>query len=49
MKSIKKVLSVFMTAVVLMTSLTAVHCDDDIKVLLNGNELAFDVPPQIIE
>lgn len=45
----KKILSLLITALILFTSLTSVHCEDDIKVLLDGNELAFDVPPQIAD
>ena len=44
----KKILSVFIAALMLMTSFTAVHCEDDIKVTLDGQEIVFDVPPQII-
>lgn len=44
----KKILSVFITAVMLVMSFTAVHCEDDIKVTLDGQEIEFDVPPQII-
>lgn len=44
----KKILSVFIAALILMMSFTAVHCEDDIKVTLDGQEIAFDVPPQIV-
>lgn len=43
----KKVLSLLF-AIMMITPLT-VHCEDDITVILNGAELAFDVPPQIID
>lgn len=33
----------------MIISFTAVHCEDDIKVTLDGKEIAFDVPPQIID
>lgn len=45
----KKLLSVLMAAAMLMASFAAVHAEDDIKLLLDGSEVAFDVPPQIIE
>lgn len=45
----KKILSLLITMTILMTSLTAAHCEDDIRVTLDGNEIAFDVPPQIID
>lgn len=44
----KKILSVFIATLMLMTSFTAVHCENDIMVTLDGQEIAFDVPPQII-
>ncbi len=44
----KKILSVFITAALLMTSFTAAYCENDIVVLLDGREIEFDVPPQII-
>lgn len=45
----KKILSLLITMTILITSLTAVYCEDDIRVTLDGNEIAFDVPPQIID
>lgn len=45
----KKILSLLITMTILMTSFTAVYGDDDIRVTLDGNEIAFDVPPQIID
>lgn len=44
----KKLLSLIITVTMLMTSLTMVHCEDGIRVTLDGNEIQFDVPPQII-
>lgn len=44
----KKILSIFITAVMLVMSFTVVHCEDDIIVTLDGQKIKFDVPPQII-
>lgn len=35
--------------VMIFSSFTVVHCEDEIKVLLDGAQLEFDVPPQIID
>ncbi len=35
-------------AAIVAVSAVPVHCEDDVKVMLDGKELAFDVPPQII-
>ncbi len=32
-----------------MLSVSAVNAADDISVVIDGNEIGFDVPPQIIE
>lgn len=45
----KKILSVLLSAVMLFGSVSAVTAENDVKVLLDGTELTFDVPPQIIE
>lgn len=45
----KKILSILITAAMLITPLTAAYSDGDIRVTLDGAELTFDVPPQIIE
>ena len=44
----KRLLSIF-TSAMMFSSFTAVHCENDIKVLLDGVELEFDVLPQIID
>ena len=43
----KKILSVFIATLMLMTSFTAVHCENDIMVTLDGQQIAFDVPPHL--
>lgn len=45
----KKVISVVLSAFMMIISFTAVHCEDNVKVTLDGKEIAFDVPPQIID
>ena len=45
----KKILSVLLSAVMLFGSVSAVNAENDVKVMLDGSELTFDVPPQIIE
>ncbi|MBQ8301800.1 MAG: copper amine oxidase N-terminal domain-containing protein [Clostridia bacterium] len=45
----KKLLSVLLSAVMLFGSISAVNAENDVKVILDGTELTFDVPPQIIE
>lgn len=52
MFNMKKLLSVLIAAVMSVTMLfgtAAVQAENDIKVLLDGKEIAFDVPPQIFE
>lgn len=44
----KKIISLTAAVVIMIASFTIGHCEDNIKVLLNNNEIAFDVPPQII-
>lgn len=45
----KKFLSATMASLMLLGSAAAVSADDTIKVILDGSELTFDVPPQVIE
>lgn len=45
----KKVISVVLSAFMMIILFTAVHCEDNVKVTLDGKEIAFDVPPQIID
>ena len=46
----KKLLSLALASVMtLAAAVTAVSADSDIKVLLNGKELSFDVPPMAVE
>ena len=46
----KKLLSLALASVMtLAAAVTAVSADGDIKVLLNGKELSFDVPPMAVE
>lgn len=48
-KFIKKIVSGICVIAMLMTmAVLPAQADDNIKVLLNGQEIAFDVPPQII-
>ena len=42
----KKLTAILLSAAMMMPA--AVHCADDVKVMLDGNALSFDVPPQII-
>ena len=49
MKTIKKFLSGFLTASLLSASFVIpTFAENDISVILNGNAIGFDVPPQII-
>ena len=45
----KKVLAVIAAASIATASFAAVHADDEISVLLDGQPISFDVPPQIVE
>lgn len=45
----KKLFSIIISVSVLLASFTAAHCESGIKVMLDGQEIAFDVPPQIID
>ena len=46
----KKLLSAILTLTMLFTAFTAVNsAGEDVKVILDGQEITFDVPPQIIE
>ncbi|MCD8181119.1 MAG: copper amine oxidase N-terminal domain-containing protein [Firmicutes bacterium] len=49
MNGFKKILSAALMTVMIFSSLTVVHCEDEIKILLDGAQLEFDVPPQIID
>lgn len=44
----KKIISILIAAMMLCTAFTGVCAEDGIKVTVNGNELVFDVPPQMI-
>ncbi len=45
----KRVVSLFLTLIIVMSMFSIlVNAESEIKVLLDGNELAFDVPPQLI-
>ncbi len=45
----KKIVAVFLTSIMLIaTTAIPAFADENIKVLLNGQEMSFDVPPQII-
>ncbi len=48
MKSIKKILSLFLTILLLVSAITPVMANGDITVVIDGKQIAFDVPPQII-
>ena len=43
----KKAIAAATTAAMMLTA-SGVHCEDDVKVMLDGTQLSFDVPPQII-
>ena len=45
----KKLVALITAASLAISSLAAVSADDDIKVLLDGEPVSFDVPPQIVE
>jgi len=46
----KRIVSLFLAFILSFTSLNVVcYAENDIKVLLNGEELSFDVPPQSID
>ncbi len=45
----KKILSILLCVTMLAAPVTAARCEDDIKVLLDGQEIEFDVPPRIID
>ena len=49
MKTLKKILCGILSAAIMITSAAcSVAADDDIRVVLDGNVLSFEVPPQII-
>ncbi|MDD4688373.1 MAG: copper amine oxidase N-terminal domain-containing protein [Eubacteriales bacterium] len=46
----KRLLSIWMTLAIIVSTITIpAMANDSIKVLLNGTELSFDVPPQLIQ
>ncbi|MGN0181287.1 MAG: copper amine oxidase N-terminal domain-containing protein [Candidatus Ornithomonoglobus sp.] len=49
MKKYTKILAVLAASAAVAGSLSSATAADDIKVLLDGNDLSFDVPPQIID
>lgn len=48
MKSIKKVLCLLLTVLLLVSTITPVMANNNIKVVIDGKQIAFDVPPQAI-
>lgn len=48
MKHIKKLLCAFLTLLILVSTITVVVANDDIKVKIDGQQVSFDVPPQLI-
>ena len=48
MKSIKKTLCLFLTILMMVSAITPVMASNDIKVEIDGHQIAFDVPPQLI-
>ncbi len=48
-KNMKKAISSLLASVMLAGSAMSISAADDIKVILDGSELMFDVPPQIVE
>lgn len=48
MKSIKKTLCVILTMILLCSAITPVMANNNISVKINGQQIAFDVPPQLI-
>jgi len=49
MKSLKKTLSLLLTMLLLVSAATHVMASNDIKVKIDGRQINFDVPPQIIK
>ncbi len=49
MKSIKKTLCSLLTILLLLSAITPVMASGDIKVKIDGKQIEFDVPPQIIK
>lgn len=49
MKLIKKTLCLLLTMLIMASAVTTAMASDDIKVKIDGKEIAFDVPPQIIK
>jgi len=48
MKSIKKTLCLFLTILMMVSAITPVMANGDIKVRIDGEQITFDVPPQLI-
>lgn len=48
MKKIKKTLCLFLTILMMVSAITPVMANGDIKVKIDGQQIAFDVPPQLI-
>ncbi len=48
MKTIKKTLCSFLTALMVVSAMTPAMANDDIKVKIDGNQIVFDVQPQLI-
>ena len=49
MKLINKILCLFLIMMLTLSTITTVMASDDIKVKLDGKQIAFDVPPQLIK
>lgn len=45
----KKIISCLVAVCMAAMSFVTVHCEDNIKVILDGKTLEFDVQPQIID
>lgn len=48
MKSMKKTLCLLLTILMMVSVITPVMANDDIKAKIDGQQIAFDVPPQLI-
>ena len=48
MKSIKKTSCLFLTILMMVSAITPVMANGDIKVRIDGEQITFDVPPQLI-
>ena len=45
----KRITTIILTLILLITCTSVCHANDDVKVLINNYPLEFDVPPQIID